>query len=271
MYSRSQPNSLLNELASESNIIKDENYKLFILFQCVINKISNYIKQKKIITTEDVFQKIFFDTSKNFYEYIKNVNWYTKYETNVYTNEYFNTYYNDLIIKQSYENKKYFIKDINILMEFNEDSFTKYLNDIKLKDETVINNLIESDNENINEINKNLNNTIQNFPKRNYNNLDEIVRTIYVLKYNNKKDLIYDYLKLENSIYNVTDKFITYKNINNNILFFLYIKYNKKIHYNKNFLNGEICLDEIFVGIKAKDNLLKISNLISINELKNNE
>ena len=110
MNTRSQQLINLNQLNPGSSIFKDENQKLFMLFTTVCKIVTDSIKNRKILGTEDSVQKILFDIAHNFYVHIQNLNWYTSFESKLYSDEYYNNFYRDQILKETTKVKKIFYR-----------------------------------------------------------------------------------------------------------------------------------------------------------------
>ncbi len=241
-----------------TNVI-DDNKRIIELFKELIFLTVNRIKDKKIYLTENHFEGFFVKIRDIFHDFINSSSWYATEESKRYTNEYFESNYNTIIINATKETKSFFLsdKELNELelkrISFNNISLSK-------KDNEVLNDLIETNavdlkkdisiNDKNNESNE-INETNNNGGKK------TIIRNVFVIKYLSK-EILFKYLdKFKESIYKLKDYMGYYETKNNKEIYYLYLNFEKRARYSKNYFGGDLFETPIYCynGFQTKNYL----------------
>ena len=241
-----------------TNVI-DDNKRIIELFKELIFLTVNRIKDKKLFLTENHFEGFFVKIRDILHDFINSSSWYAHEESKKYTTEYFETNYNNIIISASKETKSFFLNETEFKeLEIKRISF----NNISLskQDNEVINDIIET---NAVELKKDININDKNNELKEINELNNnigkktIIRNVFVIKYISK-DILIKYLdKFKESIYKLKDYMGYYETKNNKEIYYLYLNFEKRARYSKNYFGGDLFETPIYCynGFQTKNYL----------------
>ena len=243
------------------HIFDEENLRLYDLYKEIIEYLCIRIKDKKIISTQDYYQKTLFDIRDMFYGYFLKSSWYLRIETKNFAKEFFEKQYTNAAIFHTQKYKEFFSEDT----DFNN-FFKKNVNlndtEFTIEDLDFMDKLVNQENESENN-NSIINNTNDNLMEQSEKitgiNCKILKRKIYVLKIKDEEQLYEVYNKLFNSPYKM-DKVSGFKQTNNNKDYYdLNVRFKNQVTYNKYKFLVDISENNLHTGINAYENLKESS------------